>query len=111
MTGSWSYWRDAAATEYAYWAGDAAPALGTHFHGEHQITLVLTGSRRFVAAGQAFHIGAGQCLFIPAAVPHRSLPHVHEGTTCLNLYLPAAETRPTPVTGFDPITTSPRAMR
>ena len=103
MPGSWSYWRGATATEYAYWAGDAAPLLATHFHGEHQLTLILTGSRRFEVAGRAVHVGTGECLLIPAGTPHRSLPHVHQGTRCLNLYIPAPRARRSLVAGFDPI--------
>jgi len=103
LPGPWCYWRDNAAVEWAYWAGDAAPVLDTHFHGEEQVTLVLSGSRRFEVDGQAFHIGAGQCLQIPAGVPHRTLPHIHEGTACLNLYIPGAKPQVAPLAGFDPI--------
>lgn len=84
----WTYWSDGgvSAAEYGLWAGDAAPALGTHFHDEGQLTLVLSGSRKFELHGEVMHVKAGQCLYVPAGVPHRSLPHVAAGTQCLNIY-------------------------
>lgn len=84
---SWSYRPADAAIESATWAGDMAPALGWHFHAEDQITLVLSGSRGFRIDGQDLVITAGQALHIPAGIPHLSLPHRHDGTHCLNLYI------------------------
>lgn len=75
--------------EVARWQGSSAPALGCHFHREAQLCCVLSGSRLFEVAGRHTHVLAGQCLLIPAGVPHRSLPHVHPGTQCVNLYTAA----------------------
>lgn len=75
--------------EVARWHGSSAPALGCHFHREAQLCCVLSGSRLFEVAGRQAHVVAGQCLLIPAGVPHRSLAHVHPGTECLNLYTAA----------------------
>ena len=74
------------AAEYGLWVGDSAPALATHFHDEGQLTLVLSGSRKFELHGEVIHVEAGQCLYIPAGMPHRSLPHIAAGTQCLNIY-------------------------
>ena len=103
MPEPWRYWRDDAAIEWAYWAGDTAPVLDAHFHDEDQITLVLSGSRRFEVDEQGFHVAAGRSLLIPAGVPHRSLPHCDPGTSCLNLYRPASKAQPAPLTGLEPI--------
>lgn len=84
----WTYWSDGgvSAAEYGLWVGDSAPALATHFHDEGQLTLVLSGSRKFELHGEVIHVEAGQCLYVPAGMPHRSLPHVAAGTQCLNIY-------------------------
>lgn len=84
----WTYWADGGVTsaEYGLWAGDMAPALGAHFHDDGQLTLVLAGSRKFELRGDELLVSAGQCLYIPAGLPHRSLPHFAAGTLCLNIY-------------------------
>ncbi|MBN8941186.1 MAG: AraC family transcriptional regulator [Rhizobiales bacterium] len=88
---TWTYWRDGgpAAIELACWAGDRAPDLKPHFHEATQLTLVLAGARTFEAGGTRLDVAAGQCAVVPAGLPHRSLPVLHAGTRCLNLYLPA----------------------
>ncbi|HYZ69190.1 MAG TPA: cupin domain-containing protein, partial [Mycobacterium sp.] len=48
-------------------------ALPGHFHDEHQITVVLSGQRRFVVAGRTICVSQGCCLVIPARVVHASL--------------------------------------
>ncbi len=84
----WTYWLDdgTRANEYGLWAGDAAPILGSHFHEEGQLTAVLAGSRKFEVDTEIIQVHAGQCLYIPAGLPHRSLPHSAAGTKCLNIY-------------------------
>lgn len=72
--------------EYASWAGDIAPVLGGHFHDEEQLTFVVSGSRQFLIGSRVFLVEAGHGILIPAGVPHRSLPHAHAGTRCLNFY-------------------------
>ncbi|MFC7288151.1 helix-turn-helix domain-containing protein [Herminiimonas glaciei] len=94
----WTYWRDGSAsrTEYGFWAGDSAPALGTHFHDEGQLTLVLAGSRKFEVDNKVIRLDAGQCLYIPAGMPHCSLPHLAVGTRCLNIYYQPGHARQQP---------------
>ena len=50
----WTYWSDGgvSAAEYGLWVGDSARALATHFHDEGQLTLVLSGSRKFELHGE-----------------------------------------------------------
>ncbi|HVR54980.1 MAG TPA: AraC family transcriptional regulator [Pseudorhodoferax sp.] len=92
LPNAWHYARGAAhGDEVAHWHGASAPALGCHFHREAQLCCVLSGSRLFEVAGRQVHVAAGQGLLIPAGVPHRSLPHVHAGTACVNLYTRAAD--------------------
>lgn len=83
----WRYELDADDVELGRWQGDSAPSLATHFHAQLQCTFVLSGSRLFGVGDCAILVSAGECLLIPAGLPHRSLPHVHEGTACLNTYL------------------------
>lgn len=75
--------------ELARWRGTQVPLLQAHFHRETQLSFVLRGSRVVEAGGQRFELRAGDCLAIPAGVAHRGLAHAHEGTVCLNLYMPA----------------------
>ncbi|MDB5655402.1 MAG: transcriptional regulator, AraC family [Tardiphaga sp.] len=89
---SWAYWRSTG-TEYAHWHGDRAAVLALHFHDEDQLTLVLQGSRVFQVRSGVVQVGAGQCLYIPAGSPHRSLPHDAPGTSCVNAYLRPAGRR------------------
>lgn len=82
----WTYWRDDLA-EYGAWSGDDTPVSGLHFHDEQQLTFVITGCRLFRIGGERIRVPAGSCLYIPAGIPHASLPEVHSGTRCLNLYI------------------------
>lgn len=86
----WTYRTEDGTTpaEYGVWSGTSAPALAAHFHDEGQLTMVLSGSRKFEAGTQVLQVNAGQCLCIPPGLPHRSLPHSHPGTRCLNIYYP-----------------------
>lgn len=94
----WTYWRDGGVTtaEYGAWSGDSAPALGSHFHDEGQLTLVLAGSRKFELGREVIKVDAGQCLYIPARLPHCSLPHIAAGTRCLNIYYQPEHARQVP---------------
>lgn len=85
----WSYRLDetGAAVEYAVWSGGATPALGMHFHDEAQLAFVLAGGRLFEIGARAFAVEAGQCLCIPARLPHRGLPARPGGARCLNIYV------------------------
>lgn len=99
MADAWCYRSDPSdrGLEYGVWAGSSAPAVASHFHDEAQLTLVLSGSRLFDVAGRRFGVPAGACLFIPARLPHRSLPHHHTGTRCLNLYFSRSTVEDVPV--------------
>lgn len=81
----WSYWRDDFA-EYGSWMGDEAPVSAVHFHDEQQLTFVIGGCRYFRIGAEHVSVPAGWCLYIPAGCPHHSLPLVHAGTRCLNIY-------------------------
>ena len=87
----WSYWRSGldgvveVGTLQGYDVG-----LPTHFHGENQITFVLSGRRRFLIRGEMITLEPGQGALIPAGVAHRSLAEPC-GVACLNVYLPAGE--------------------
>jgi AraC-like DNA-binding protein len=96
---SWRYWsdRERADAEYASWNGDAAPVLGTHFHDEGQLTLVIRGSRAFRMKSGIVHVRQGQCLYIPAGWPHRGLPHFDRDTRCINTYVSLPSGRHAPV--------------
>lgn len=85
--GQWSYWR-AAEAEFAFWPGGMAPDLKPHFHDETQLTLVLAGERRFTLGRTDFAVRAGECIVIPAGMPHRSLPADLSAARCLNVYAP-----------------------
>jgi AraC-like DNA-binding protein len=89
MPGRWSYRRDGdrPEVEYAFWSGTVAPGMALHFHPQIQLTAVLAGGRTFQVGHQIFTVLAGQCLYIPAGMPHKSLPVAHEDTRCLNIYL------------------------
>jgi len=86
---SWVYSRERStgAVEYGRWDGDVAPALGMHFHDEDQLTMVLSGSRAFQLKSQVVYVLPGECLYIPAGWPHRSLPHGGGATRCINAYV------------------------
>lgn len=86
---SWVYSRERStgALEYGRWDGEAVPALGMHFHDEDQLTMVQSGSRVFQLKSQAVHVLPGECLYIPAGWPHRSLPYSGGATRCINAYV------------------------
>lgn len=85
----WAYWRPAAdgIVELATLQGREV-ALPTHFHGEDQITFVVSGRRRFLVRGELVALAAGQGALIPAGVAHRSLAEP-SGVACFNAYVPA----------------------
>jgi AraC-like DNA-binding protein len=89
--GPWDYWRPAAdgVLELATVRGETV-GLPAHFHGEDQLTFVLSGRRRFVIGGEVVVLEAGQGTLIPAGVLHRSLSEPH-GVLCFNAYVPPAE--------------------
>jgi AraC-like DNA-binding protein len=64
--------------------------LSTHFHGENQITFVVSGRRRFLIGDEVITLMPGQGALIPAGVAHRSLAEPC-GVACLNVYVPAGE--------------------
>lgn len=113
--GCWLYARQrgGARFEYARCAGGAIAPLGMHFHDESQLALALDGNRAFQLGAQVVQVPMGHCLYIPAGMPHRSLPN--ERARCLNLYvsydrlprchvifpLPASERCSNPVEGDD----------
>ncbi len=65
-------------------------ALPAHFHDEDQITIVLSGRRRFVLGGHLTSVETGGCVVIPAGTVHRSLIE-SAGVEAVNLYLPAGD--------------------
>jgi AraC-like DNA-binding protein/mannose-6-phosphate isomerase-like protein (cupin superfamily) len=87
----WSYWRPGldGVVEVGTLRGSEV-GLPTHFHGETQITFVLSGRRRFLIRGELITLAPGQGTLIPAGVAHRSLAEPC-GVACLNVYAPAGE--------------------
>ena len=85
----WAYWRPAVdgIVELGTLRGREV-ALPMHFHGEDQITFVVSGRRRFLIRGELVTLAAGQGALIPAGVAHRSLAEP-SGVACLNAYVPA----------------------
>lgn len=85
----WAYWRPAVVgiIELGTLRGREV-GLPTHFHGEDQITFVVSGRRRFLIQGEVVALAAGQGALIPAGVAHRSLAEP-SGVACLNAYVPA----------------------
>lgn len=84
----WHYWRPAAADIVE--AGTVRGldvALPTHFHMEDQVTVVLSGRRRFVIGSELIETVAGRAVRIPAGTPHRSLAEA-SNVFCINLYTP-----------------------
>jgi AraC-like DNA-binding protein len=92
VASAWSYARrdDGSRIEQAVWRGDASPALAAHFHNEVQITVVLTGVRRFLTPVGPIAAHAGETLVIGPTVPHQALGLDTIGTVSLNLYLQLA---------------------
>jgi quercetin dioxygenase-like cupin family protein len=87
----WSYWRPGldGVVEVGTFRGRDA-GLPTHFHGEDQITFVVSGTRRFLIGGEVITLVPGQGALIPAGIAHRSLAEPC-GVACLNVYVPAGE--------------------
>jgi AraC-like DNA-binding protein len=87
----WSYWRPGldGVVEVGTFRGRDA-GLPTHFHGEDQITFVVSGRRRFLIGGEVITLVPGQGALIPAGIAHRSLAEPC-GVACLNVYVPAGE--------------------
>lgn len=88
---SWVYarQRNGPDFEYAQWDGSAPPLLGMHFHDENQFAIVIEGSRVFQLRSEIVQVTASQCLFVPAGMPHRSLPSAR--ARCFNLYVPGGD--------------------
>jgi len=83
---AWEYRRGDGDTEQAIWHGRCSPALQTHFHEEHQVTVVLHGIRRFETPDGRIEAAAGKVAVLPAHMPHRPVGLDH-ATTSINLYL------------------------
>jgi len=93
MTGGteWTYWRptEEGIVELGTLHGSRV-GLPIHFHDENQVTFVLFGRRRFVIRGELIDLLPGQGTFIPAGIPHCSLPEP-SGVVCFNAYVPVGE--------------------
>jgi AraC-like DNA-binding protein len=87
----WHYVRapDDRIKDVAIFAGDVAPDLGTHFHEEAQLVLVLSGRRVFEVGRSVVAVPAGHVVYFPPMVPHRSLAVHSPDTRCVNLYIEA----------------------
>jgi AraC-like DNA-binding protein len=87
----WSYWQPEldGVVEVGTLRGNEV-GLPAHFHGENQITFVLSGRRRFLLGREVITLTPGQGALIPAGVAHRSLSEPG-GVDCLNIYVPAGE--------------------
>jgi len=83
---AWKYRRGDGGTEQAIWRGRCSPALQTHFHEEHQVTVVLHGIRRFETPDGGIEATAGKVAVLPARMPHRPVG-LDSATTSINLYL------------------------
>src|SRR3569832_396285 len=88
LSEAWQYWRESAinGVELGLVRG-LDVALPVHFHPEDQITVVLSGKRRFVVGADVVEVVAGEGVTIPAGTPHRSLSDTAE-VCCVNMYLP-----------------------
>jgi AraC-like DNA-binding protein/mannose-6-phosphate isomerase-like protein (cupin superfamily) len=91
---AWSYRRarpdalgEGANFEIAVWRGDVCPPLHCHFHDEVQISFVLSGSHRFRIGADSVVATAGECLLIPAGMPHAPVPHDQPGSWVANAYV------------------------
>lgn len=94
--GAWKYWRptEDAAVEMCVVSGRDV-GLPAHFHDEHQVTVVLSGRRRFVVGDRVIDVSEGSAAWIPARIPHRSLDEP-AGVECVNVYVPAGGPEPAP---------------
>src|SRR3954454_11669483 len=84
--GTWTYWRPGRSevVETGLVAGHDV-GLATHFHAEHQLTLVVSDRRRFVIGDREVQISRGRCGWIEAGVPHQSQREA-SGVVCVNVY-------------------------
>ncbi|TWC05206.1 AraC-like protein [Bradyrhizobium macuxiense] len=92
MTNAWTYRRADRddIVELASWRGAGSLGLRPHFHDEHQLVLVLSGSRSFRIEGETITVPAGHAALIPAGMLHAPMPTSDEETACLNAYVPAS---------------------
>ncbi|WP_143201746.1 helix-turn-helix domain-containing protein [Bradyrhizobium sp. NAS96.2] len=92
MTNAWTYRRADRddIVELASWRGAGSLGLRPHFHDEHQLVLVLSGSRSFRIDGETITVPAGHAALIPAGMLHAPMPTPDEETVCLNAYVPAS---------------------
>lgn len=65
--------------------------LRMHFHAEHQITLVVAGSRRFATPTGIVAVGPGETVLLPAGLPHQALSVEEADAVSVNLYLPVSD--------------------
>ncbi|MDR3437895.1 AraC family transcriptional regulator [Telmatospirillum sp.] len=84
----WNYRRSSACPgiEFASWRGDHSQALAPHFHDEDQFTLMLRGRRRFVVGSTVIEVEQGECLFVPAGLPHGPVKVADCPAACVNVY-------------------------
>jgi AraC-like DNA-binding protein/quercetin dioxygenase-like cupin family protein len=73
--------------EIAVWSGDTCPPLRCHFHDEVQVSFVLSGSHRFRIGADVFGATTGECILIPAGMPHAPVPHDQHGSWVVNAYV------------------------
>ncbi len=89
VANSWSYARrdGGSRIEQAIWRGDTSPSLRAHFHNETQITIVLSGVRRFLTLLGPITVCAGETVIIGPTVPHKPLGLDAPCTVSVNLYV------------------------
>lgn len=83
----WRYWR-IGEVELASCAGSALPDLRLHFHETAQLCLVQNGKRRAETRYGTVEVVAGECLYLPASLPHRFTGRSAAAAQCLNIYIP-----------------------
>mgnify|MGYP005997567055 CR=1 FL=1 len=83
----WLY-RRFGAIELASCAVSAPPDLRVHFHETAQLCLVQSGKRRAETRYGTVEVGAGECLYLPARLPHRFTDNSSAEGRCLNIYAP-----------------------
>ena len=85
----WRYWRPSQHREnLVEWSSVRGTLVGlpTHFHDEDQVTLVISGRRRFAIRDEIIELGPGEMIVFSAGTVHASL-HEIDGAHCLNAYL------------------------
>lgn len=85
----WTYWRPVQHREHLIeWSSVRGTSVGlpAHFHDEDQVTLVISGRRRFAVRDELLELGPGEMIVFPAGMAHASL-HEPDGAHCLNAYL------------------------